>query len=620
MPRERVVLVGDSTVASSSGWGDSFAKLLKDDVECVNMGRGGRSSKSYRQEGHWQKVLEAKPTWVLIPFGHNDMPGKGPDRETDAKTTFRENLARYVAEARAVGVKPVLVTSLTRRNFNTDGKIRPEPLNDYVEATRAVAAEQKMPLIDLNARSIEQMNQLGPAAAVAFDAKTKDPSKPDKTHLSAKGADETAKLVADEIRKIVPELAKLLKPVAGEFQFDFGSSKVQAGSTQVMAQTTYDEKRGFGFLRREAATPDQPSAFAVNVDEGNYEVTIRFGDTANATSTTIKVESRRLMIERVETTPGQFETRTFTVNVRKPSISTGGTTSLNSRELGPPATPDWDDHLTFEFNGQRPGVASIEIKPARDAITVFLAGDSTVTDQRHEPYAGWGQMLPRFFGRGVAISNQAESGLALFSFERQKRLDKIMSMMKPGDYLFIQFGHNDQKDKRADAGPFTTYKANLQRFVAAARSKGGIPVLVTPMERRCFDKDGKLTTTLADYAESVRQVGTAEKVPVIDLHVMSLKFYAALGPEKSTKAFAHYPANTFPGQDKPLKDDTHHNNYGGYELARCVVEGIKSNVPALAAHLAKDAGSFDPSNPDEPDKVEIPASSVVGATEKPTGN
>ena len=165
---------------------------------------------------------------MLIQFGHNDMPGKGPERETDAKTTFRENLVRYIAEARAIGAKPVLVTSLTRRNFNAQGKIDPDHLvsstdaqagkelpdflNDYVEAAKAVAADQKVPLIDLNARSIEQMNQLGPEAAVAFDAKSKDPTKPDKTHLSEEGAAKTADLVAQEIRKNAPELAKLLRP------------------------------------------------------------------------------------------------------------------------------------------------------------------------------------------------------------------------------------------------------------------------------------------------------------------------------------------------------------------------------------------------------------------------
>jgi len=223
----RIVLAGDSTVASSSGWGDTFMNLLAPGVECVNLARGGRSSLSFRAEGHWQKVLEAKPAWVLIQFGHNDQPGKGPGRETDARTTFRENLARYVAETRAAGAQPVLITSLTRRNFNAQGKIdaahlvgfsdsqgqvHPDTLTDYVEATRVVAAEQKVPLLDLNARSIEQLNGLTPEAAAAFDPKPKDPSKPDKTHLSPEGATKTAGLVAGEIRKAAPDLAKFLKP------------------------------------------------------------------------------------------------------------------------------------------------------------------------------------------------------------------------------------------------------------------------------------------------------------------------------------------------------------------------------------------------------------------------
>src|SRR6185295_19275208 len=96
-----------------------------------------------------------------------------------------------------------------------------------------------------------------------------------------------------------------------------------------------------------------------------------------------------------------------------------------------------------------------------------------------------------------------------------------------------------------------------------------------------FDATGKPAPTLAEHAAAVRKVGAAEQVPVIDLHAMSLKFYAALGPERSARAFVHYPARTFPGQDRELKDNTHHNAYGGYELARCVVEGIRAQVPAL---------------------------------------
>ncbi|RYD76113.1 MAG: rhamnogalacturonan acetylesterase, partial [Verrucomicrobiaceae bacterium] len=172
---------------------------------------------------------------------------------------------------------------------------------------------------------------------------------------------------------------------AAEFRYDFQPGKAQEGYTQVAPETLYEVERGFGFLEAAASAPNKPRVFAVAVEEGNYDVTMRFGHPANATSTTIKAESRRLMIEKVETSPGEFEIRKFTVNVRKSAITTGGVTKLNDREKGPPAVPNWDERLSFEFNGKLPGVASIEIKPAQEAITVFLAGDSTVTDQAREP-------------------------------------------------------------------------------------------------------------------------------------------------------------------------------------------------------------------------------------------
>lgn len=414
------------------------------------------------------------------------------------------------------------------------------------------------------------------------------------------------------------QCALLFAGVAGaaEFKFDFGSGSAKPGYTQVTPQTPYDPSKGYGYLEGgTAATPGGPASFAVGLEEGNYDVTMLFGNAENATSTTVKAEARRLMIEKVETAPGEFETRTFTVNVRRPKISTGGSVGFKPGEKD---LPEWDDLLTFEFNGTHPGVASMEIASAKDAITVFLAGDSTVTDQANEPWAGWGQMLPRFFQQGVAVANHARSGLALFSFEGQRRLAKVLSVMKSGDYLFIQFAHNDQKDKSPGSGPFTSYKDNLKRFVKAARSRGGIPVLVTPMERRRWSGD-KPQETLTDFAAAVRQVGDEEKVPVIDLHAMSLQFYEALGSADSTKAFVHYPAHTFPGQDKPLKDDTHHNGYGAYELARCVVEGIREKVPDLAKHLRPGIEPFDPSRPDAPAEVDIPAS-PFWAGEKPAGN
>ncbi|MDB6115837.1 MAG: Pectinesterase, partial [Lacunisphaera sp.] len=159
----RIVLVGDSTVNDRTGWGTGFKQFLEG-AECINTALGGRSSKSFRDEGHWEPALALKGDYYLIQFGHNDEPGKGPERETDPATTFTRNMARYVDEVRAIGGKPILVTSLVRRNFDPahPGKIRPG-LVPYVEAVKKLAADRHVPLIDLHARSIEYCERIGPA-------------------------------------------------------------------------------------------------------------------------------------------------------------------------------------------------------------------------------------------------------------------------------------------------------------------------------------------------------------------------------------------------------------------------------------------------------------------------
>lgn len=205
----RIVLVGDSTVAEGGGWGPAFSRLLGPEAQCINMARSGRSSRSFLNEGHWKKALEQKPDYVLIQFGHNDMPGKGPERETDPRTTFQEFLTRYIDEARTAGAKPILVTSMTRRLFGKDGKIASN-LIPYAEATKAVAEQKKVPLVDLHARSIALLDQMGPNAAAVLNPQTKDPKKPDLTHLSARGGELIAPLVADELQKVEPRLAYYL--------------------------------------------------------------------------------------------------------------------------------------------------------------------------------------------------------------------------------------------------------------------------------------------------------------------------------------------------------------------------------------------------------------------------
>ena len=210
----RFALVGDSTVAHDQGWGNAFLDRLTGDVSGINHGHNGTSSKSFRALGDWDKVLAGHPSHILIQFGHNDIPGKGPERETDPATSYRENLVRYITEARAAGAQPILVTSLVRRTFNGDTLV--DLLSDYATAARAVATEQQVPLIDLHARSKALVEQLG-AEGCAIFSPPDTKGKRDLTHLSAVGGQVFAGLVIEELLSVMPLLAPYVAQVTPMF-------------------------------------------------------------------------------------------------------------------------------------------------------------------------------------------------------------------------------------------------------------------------------------------------------------------------------------------------------------------------------------------------------------------
>jgi len=205
----RIVLVGDSTVAEESGWGPGFRRLAKDGVEVLDMAANGRSSKSFIDEGLWSKALAARGRYYLIQFGHNDEPGKGPERETDPKTTYRAFMARYVDESRAIGATPILVTSLVRRIYNPDGTIKTTQ-TPYVEAVRALAAEKRVPLVDLHATSLADAENAGDDVWADLSPRD-DKGGVDRTHLNAKGSDVVGRMVAEGLRQSFPELAAFLR-------------------------------------------------------------------------------------------------------------------------------------------------------------------------------------------------------------------------------------------------------------------------------------------------------------------------------------------------------------------------------------------------------------------------
>jgi lysophospholipase L1-like esterase len=382
-----------------------------------------------------------------------------------------------------------------------------------------------------------------------------------------------------------------------DLKFDFGAGSAKAGYTRVAPTAVYADDAGFGYEPGaqvaigdggNTTTSDRPFMFSAKVPEGNYNVTVTIGDSHEATITTVKAESGRLMLERVEVPAGQVVERTFTTNVRtahlpKLPMNAPGREEVSLDRFDAANSRDWDNKLTIEIVSPHAALRAIEITPAPTAPTIFITGDSTVTDRDGGGDVSWGQLLPRFFKPGVAVSNHAQSGETLKSFANALRLDKILSQMKKGDYLFIQFAHNDSKDSwpQTYVEPETTYKAYLKVYIAEARLRGATPVLVTPMDRGVRGT-GTPTHGHGGYPQAMREVAEDEHVPLIDLYNMSVVLYENAGADAP----------------KILADGTHSTAYGGYEFAKCIVMSIKQYKLDLARFIVDDFTDFDPARPD----------------------
>ncbi|MFD1789754.1 rhamnogalacturonan acetylesterase [Sphingomonas floccifaciens] len=367
----------------------------------------------------------------------------------------------------------------------------------------------------------------------------------------------------------------------------------------------YDGDHGF--------EPGMPGVFSVKTPPGNYRVTVTLGLPKRATDTTVKVEARRLMLDGVKVPAGKRIERSFIVNVRDaaivpPAANAPGATmvDLKPREK---ASFTWDDRLTLEFVGPQPGVTAVRIEPVQ-VPTLFLLGDSTVTDQSFEPAASWGQMLTAFLTPDIAVANHAESGEAMKSFVMEKRLAKVLESVKPGDTAMIQFGHNDQKANwpQTFAASDTTYRSWLRVFVDEFRRRGVSVILVTSPERRNWTDDGRIRPTLGDYAAAVKAVGVEQRVPVIKLNDASIRIYEALGKDRALLAF-----------NDGGKDATHHNNYGAWVLARAVAQGMTDAKLPIAAHLQPGLAPFDPAHPPAPESFVLAASARTSGV-RPDGN
>ena len=345
---------------------------------------------------------------------------------------------------------------------------------------------------------------------------------------------------------------------------------------------------------------NEPTYFKVAVPDGNYKVTVTVGSPERAAQTVIRAENRRLMVENAFTLKNQFVDVEFIVNKRSVNYvldGKEGVVKIKDREKD---YSTWDEFLTLEFNGPTPAVRHITIQPDKTATTVFLCGNSTVVDQPTEPWASWGQMIPRWFGTQVAISNHAESGLTARSFLSSNRLEQILSMMRPGDYVVCEFGHNDEKERADGDGAWYHYAHNLKIFVDKVRNRGGIIIFCTPTQRRFWEDDQKhIKNTHGDFPAAMKAVAERENVPLIDLNAMTKTFFETLGFEDSKRALVFYPANTYPNQENELADNTHFNPYGAYEVAKMVVQGMVDLKLPIVSGLRQNWTTYNPAEPDD---------------------
>jgi lysophospholipase L1-like esterase len=220
-------------------------------------------------------------------------------------------------------------------------------------------------------------------------------------------------------------------------------------------------------------------------------------------------------------------------------------------------------------------------------ITVYLIGDSTMADKAVKAYpeTGWGMPFHHFFDSTVIVDNRAQNGRSTRTFIEEGRWKAVMEKLQPGDYVLIQFGHNDEVPTKRSYTPPAQFTANLKKFVTDTRSRHAFPVLITPVARRRFDSAGHIVETHPLYARLVRETAAGEHVPLIDLDAESQALLQQFGPERSKYLFNYLAPGENPHYPSGRQDNTHFSELGARKMAETVLGDIRKSVPGLAAHI-----------------------------------
>lgn len=404
-------------------------------------------------------------------------------------------------------------------------------------------------------------------------------------------------------------------PEGDTVAFDFGPGAVADGSLAVTSATGFDEAWGYGFstaptaadadvdrggddAKRSDFVAAQGATFEVDLAPGDYSVSLIAGDADGGTDIALTAELMA-KVQPTSTPAGEYLEMSFPLALV-------------------------DGRLTLQISGEAASLNALTITrlPERTAgavPTTYLTGDSTVQTYdatAYAPQAGWGQMLGRFLSDDVAVKNHAIGGRSSKNFLTQGRLDEVLRSIRPGDYLFAQFGHNDATQGVDDryASP-ADYKEYLRTYVLGARQRGATPVLVTPVSRRNFDPaTGLFRVSFPEYVEKMTELAAEEDVPLVDLSASSRAYLDEIGPEAAKAVFLHVDPGVFPNRPAGTVDDTHFQEYGAIQMARLVAQGLRTLDIPLADEVTDTEPPADV--PAAPKKLVAGAISNAGATLK----
>ncbi|MEU2201292.1 SGNH/GDSL hydrolase family protein [Isoptericola sp. NPDC019482] len=406
--------------------------------------------------------------------------------------------------------------------------------------------------------------------------------------LSAPSAVAVGTLVGDGVAD--PEI-----PSDG-LTLDFGNGTTAAGATRVVAGPAYSKASRVGFVDPAQVTPvrrdgDDPlrsdlvrvgdTELVVDLPDGDYTVGVVAGDPEAATDIAITAE-QMAKVPATQKAAGEFLETEFDIALV-------------------------DGQLNLDFAGAAANLAALTITPQapREAgaePTVYVTGDSTVQTYTDywAPQAGWGQMLQRFLSDGVTVDNHAIGGRSSKNFISQGRLDEVLRQIRPGDYLYVQFGHNDNSygvdDRYAAPADYRNY---LRTFVDGAKQRGATPILVTPVSRRSFDSSGHANVSFPQYVEQASALAEETGTPLVDLSASSRAYLDEIGPEAAKSVFLWVPAGVYQARPDGTQDDTHFQEYGAIQMARLVAQ----DTAALDVPLADEVVEAEP-------PAEVPAAPI----------